>query len=464
MKILLYLKYLPISLLISLSFCIDGDIHDFFLPNGLRVIIMERHGAPQIGVNVAYNVGRHDEPKENQGINIIVKNVLANSETKKYPEGEVTKIRDEYDANYGDGSDADITWLNTEIHKNALDFVLDFESDRMKNTIFNNETIKIAKENYISIYEGKDNNIIQVSAAVNELWEGHPYESPSYPSPSQINKLENNSIESWYKAYYSPNNAVLTLVGDVKPEEVTKLIYQYFADIKPQSNIPADPNLSLNLINLNSDIIKKEVMFEGVPIYISGSVAVMPFPSSRDEDVLILQHLISILDFSFQQNNYLFEMFTKKGCLSLYSKIWLEQNLGFSYMVMNSNLIGKKIEIKKINNQAFKSFTYISENGIKKDLLESYKKNKLIKEYKNHYSYRQIANKLAHAELVLGDYKYYNKNIKALERLSNDQIQKIIKKYIINSNFKTLQIDANKKAWNFPALTFIMRKLINASN
>ena len=131
---------------------------------------------------------------------------------------------------------------------------------------------------------------------------------------------------------------------------------------------------------------------------------------------------------------------------------------------MNGNLIGKKIEIKKITNQAFKSFTYISENGIKKDLLESYKKNKLIKEYKNHYSYRKIANKLAHAELVLGDYKYYNKNIKALERLSNEQIQKIIKKYIINSNFKTLQIDANKKAWNFPALTFIMRKLLNASN
>ena len=115
-------------------------------------------------------------------------------------------------------------------------------------------------------------------------------------------------------------------------------------------------------------------------------------------------------------------------------------------MVMNSNTMGNKIKIKQINDKALKSFTYISENGIKKELLESYKKNKLIKEYKNHYSYRQIAKKLAHAELVLGDYKYYNKNIKALERLSNEQIQKIIKKYIINSNFKTLQVDANKKA------------------
>ena len=227
MKILTYLKYLIIALLISLSFCIDGDIHDFFLPNGLKVILMERYGAPKIAVNIAYNVGIHDEPIDQQGINRIVHYSFFNMGTIKYPDRKIAKIRDEYDAAYGDHSYFDISYLWTEIHKDGLEFVLDFESDRMINIIFDDKNIEKVKKRYITKGESIDEFQRQVNNSLSKLWEGHPYESGTNLNPDSINKLNLESIRLWYEMYYVPNNAVLTVVGNIDLQSTTKLIYQY---------------------------------------------------------------------------------------------------------------------------------------------------------------------------------------------------------------------------------------------
>ena len=63
-------------ILFSLSFSLDGDVHDFFLPNGLKVILKERHGAPKVAVSIAYNVGSHDEKWGQKGINALMMRLI----------------------------------------------------------------------------------------------------------------------------------------------------------------------------------------------------------------------------------------------------------------------------------------------------------------------------------------------------------------------------------------------------
>ena len=50
----------------------DGDMYDFFLPNGLKVILMEKHGAPKAAVSLFYHVGSHDDKEGQKGINMII--------------------------------------------------------------------------------------------------------------------------------------------------------------------------------------------------------------------------------------------------------------------------------------------------------------------------------------------------------------------------------------------------------
>ena len=455
MKNLTYLKYLIIALLISLSFCIDGDIHDFFLPNGLKVILMERHGAPKIAVNIAYNVGRHDEPINQQGINRIVHYSFSNMGTIKYPDGKVAKIRDEYDATYGDHSDVDISYLWTEIHKDGLEFVLDFESDRMINIIFDDKNIEEVKKRYITKWESIDKMQIQVNNSLSKLWEGHPYESGANPNPDSINKLNLESIRLWYETYYVPNNAVLTVVGNIDLQSTTKLIYQYLAHLESVNTIPADPDLSLELINSNSNIITN-ISVPSFSMYVNIAATTISFPSSRDSDFAILDNIAGIIRLSYSQETALADKFTDNGKIALGMGVDIDKRLGFSSLFFISGAPFKTISIKKLHNQIYKTFMHISENGIEEETLNYYKKHQLLQEYKNHYSFSKIAKNIAYSELVLGDYKYYNRKMETLKKLSNDQIKQTIKKYISEDEFRTVSMLLNKKMWNFPVLGFII--------
>ena len=64
---------------------------------------MERHGAPKVAVNIAYNVGSHDELMGKKGINDIVTKAIVLEGTELYPTDKIAKKRDEYKAGYGDG-------------------------------------------------------------------------------------------------------------------------------------------------------------------------------------------------------------------------------------------------------------------------------------------------------------------------------------------------------------------------
>ena len=81
-------KFLP-SLLFSFlfmssSYALDGDMYDFFLPNGMKVILMEKHATPKIGLGVYYNVGSHDELWGQKGITPIIYRLVSEG-TEKYP-------------------------------------------------------------------------------------------------------------------------------------------------------------------------------------------------------------------------------------------------------------------------------------------------------------------------------------------------------------------------------------------
>ena len=239
---LMTLKFLPSLLfsvlLISSSNALDGDIHDFFLPNGLKVILMERHGAPKVAVNIAYNVGSHDEPKGTRGINDIVTKAIVIGGTQLYPNEKLSKMRDELGASYGDHTAFDISLFWTEIHIDGLDFILDVESDRMTNAIINDDVLEKMKERYsVDWSEWKKDEVgFAFKNALDEFMpKGHPYQS-LWPDPSQINSLTTKSCLSWYESYYSPNNAVLVIIGDINPLETTKLIYSYFGNIPSSIN------------------------------------------------------------------------------------------------------------------------------------------------------------------------------------------------------------------------------------
>ena len=192
-------------------------------------------------------------------------------------------------------------------------------------------------------------------------------------------------------------------------------------------------------------------------MYINVAATTISFPSSRDSDFAILDNIAGIIRLSYSQKTALADKFTDNGKIALGMGVDIDKRLGFSSLFFISGAPFKTISIKKLHNQIYKTFMHISENGIEEETLNYYKKYQLLQEYKNHYSFSKIAKNIAYAELVLGDYKYYNRKMETLKNLSNEQIKQTIKKNISEDEFRTVSLLINKKIWNFPVLGFITR-------
>ena len=451
-------------ILFSLSFSLDGDVHDFFLPNGLKVILQERHGAPKVAVSIAYNVGSHDESKEKRGINDIVTKAIVLEGTQLYSNKKLSKRRDEYGAGYGDNASYDLSLFWTEIHIDGLDFILDVESDRMTGVIINDDVLEKMKERYsVDWNEWKKDEVgFAFKNALDEFMpKGHPYQS-LWPDPSQINSLTTKSCLSWYESYYSPNNAVLVIVGDVKPIETTRMIYSYFGDIPSSDDIPPDPSLSVEGIELTASMSKHSASskYFTFPGGVIGSFFYMP--SAREDDAVILKHITNIIELSIEKRDNLFKRFSKNRRLFINAEVQYITRLGYSGFFLYSFNVFKTGSVNKINKQILSTLKYIGNNGIEDKLLEQYKRLELLEEYEEYYAYNLIARRLIYAELILGDYKYYNRELEILNELTNDDIKRVVKKYFTNDNRKTMVISMNddKKSWYTPIVSFVANQFV----
>ena len=451
-------------ILFSLSFSLDGDVHDFFLSNGLKVILMERHGAPQVAVNIAYNVGSHDEPAEQRGINQLTKDIVLGG-TEIYPVKKLSKMRDEYGGGYGDNNYVDITYYWTEIHIDGLDFILDVESDRMKNVIINGDVLDEMKEGYIVDWQDYNNNN-EISLAFDNAFDefmpkDHPYPSLK-PTPDQINSLTVQSCQAWYESYYSPNNAVLVIVGDVEPIETTRMIYSYFGQIPPSDDIPADPSLSIEGIELTTSISKQSASSEyfTFPGSFIGSFFYMP--STREDDAVILKHITNIIDLSINKRDALFKRFSKNRRLFIGAEVQYMPMLGYSGFFFYSMNVFRMGSVNKITKQILSTFKYIGDNGFDNKLLKQYKKLELLEKYEEYYAYNLIARRLVNAELIFGNYKFYNRELEILNELTNDDIKRVAKKYFNKDNRKTIIISMNddKKHWYTPLVSLIANQFV----
>lgn len=462
-------KFLPSLLLsvlfISTSTAFEGDIHDFFLPNGLKVILMERHGAPKVAVNIAYNVGSHDEPIGKKGINDIVTKAIVLEGTELYPNEKIAKKRDEYNAGYGDGGAYDMSYFWTEIQIDGLEFVLDLESDRMINVKINDDVLIKMKERYHVDWESwkKDEVSIVFNRAFNVFMpEGHAYQTHFKGIPEQVDSLTVQSCQSWYKSYFSPNNAVLVIVGDFDPKETTKLVYTYFASIPPADEIPPDPSLSIEGMDTTPSIFKDSVNSEWFtfPGGFIGSFFYMP--STREDDAVILGHVENIIELSIRKRDSLFKRLSKNRRLFINADVDYTSLLGYSGFFIFSFNVFRTGSVNKINKQVLSTFKYIGDNGIDNKLLEQYKKLEFLEKYEEYYSYNLIARRLVHAELILGDYKYYNREIELLKELSNDDIMRVVTKYFDNDNMKTIvvSLNENKKSWYTPMVSFFANQIL----
>lgn len=224
---LIMLMVLPVRAL-------DVEISNFKLANGMEVVVIPNNRAPVVTHMVWYRVGSADEVSGKSGLAHFLEHLMFKGTSKRAP-GEFDRL---IDINGGEGNaftTSDYTAYFQRIASDRLELMMELEADRMQNLVLTDENVlpelDVVREERRERTDNDPSALLgeQIDAA---MYTAHPYGKPVIGWMSEVAKLTRADAIAFYRAHYTPANAVLVVAGDVTPEQVKVLAEKYYGVLK----------------------------------------------------------------------------------------------------------------------------------------------------------------------------------------------------------------------------------------
>jgi len=218
----------------------SAKVTDFMLDNGMQVVVVEDDRAPVVQHMLWYRAGSADEPKGSSGVAHFLEHLLFKA-TDKMESGEFSSVvaanggRDNAFTSY------DYTAYFQRVAADRLELMMTMEADRMKNIRLTRENIATERDVIIEERNQRTENNPQalfgeqISAA---QYLNHRYGTPIIGWMHEMEELDLDDALSFYELYYSPNNTVLVVSGDVTPDEVRTLAEEHYGPIPRNPDLP----------------------------------------------------------------------------------------------------------------------------------------------------------------------------------------------------------------------------------
>lgn len=218
----------------------------FTLNNGLKVLVNHDRTTPIITLDVLYNVGSKDENPEKTGFAHLFEHLMfGGSVNIPNYDTPLEKVGGENNA----FTNTDITNYFLSIPKPNLETAFWLESDRMLNLAFSEKSLEVQKnvvseeyrQRYLNQPYGDTMLLLRPLA-----YKHHPYRWPTIGrNIEHIEKARLEDVKAFYKKFYNPNNAILSLSGDITAEAVKPAIEKWFGSIPAGETyareLPAEP-------------------------------------------------------------------------------------------------------------------------------------------------------------------------------------------------------------------------------
>jgi zinc protease len=224
---------------LTLAAATTGNVHEYHLDNGLKLIVKEDHRAPIVTSQVWYKVGSGYEHLGITGISHALEHMMFRG-TPKYPQGQFSQIISEHGGEQNAFTSYDYTGYYQELAADKLPISFELEADRMQNLSI--ADADFAKEIQVVMEERRmrteDNpQRLTFERLLATAFVTNPYHNPVVGWMNDLQTMTAADLRQWYKTWYAPNNAIVVVVGDVKPEAVYELAQKYFGPLK-SSKIP----------------------------------------------------------------------------------------------------------------------------------------------------------------------------------------------------------------------------------
>ena len=399
----------------------------FTLDNGLKVILHEDHTTPNVVISVLYHVGSKNEKPERTGFAHFFEHLMF--------EGSENIARGEYDKYVSRAGGAlnaytsqDRTYYYEFLPSNYLELGLWLESERMKHAVVDSKGIEtqraVVKEERKQRMDNQPYGTLMEQVFV-RLFDNHPYRWMPIGSMEHLDAASDEDYQQFYKDFYLPDNAVLTIAGDINKSTAKVLVEKYFSTIPKSSKPIYRPDITEAPLNGP----KRDTVYDRVqlPALIIGHRT----PAQGSKDYYAMEMLNTLLSNGNSSRIYRSLVDEKQLAIQAGSfQFPLEDpGLGISYGIANMGVelidIEKAIlgEIEKVQNQP------ISDQELKK--LQNQIENQFVDKLS---SVEGIAENLAVYETHYGDASLINTEINRYLAVTKEDIQRVANLYFDEKN------------------------------
>ncbi len=228
-----FIKYIIILLLVAGIPAVAQSAEPLgkriLLDNGMVLLLSEKHDIPMVTVNMAITAGSTAEPPDKPGLASITASLLTQGTTKRTA-SQISQEIDFIGGSLSTSGGEDFASAGLRVLKKDIRAGLDLLSDVLLNPVFDQKEIdRKVKETLAEIQRQKEEPaLVTNNAFAKAVFGGNAYGRTNDDVAAYLPKLTRQDVLTFYSARYSPNHAVIAVVGDVTEKEITALLNEYF--------------------------------------------------------------------------------------------------------------------------------------------------------------------------------------------------------------------------------------------
>ena len=227
---------LTVAATMTLTAQINVKFEQYALPNGLTVLLHEDHSAPVAAVVVMYHVGSKNEKPKRTGFAHLFEHMMFQG-SAHVGGNEHFKLLQEVGANINGSTNEDVTNYFEVVPSNYVELALYLESDRMGFLLPAMNQVKLDNQRDVVKNERRQRtDNVPYGTADEKVAKAmypasHPYSWPVVGYMEDLSAASLDDVMDFFRTYYAPNNAVLSIAGDIRPDQVKGWIEKYFSSI-----------------------------------------------------------------------------------------------------------------------------------------------------------------------------------------------------------------------------------------
>ncbi|WP_436515008.1 M16 family metallopeptidase [Ekhidna sp. To15] len=407
------------------------DFVEYDMDNGLHVILHQDNSTPIVNVAVLYHVGSKNEPKGRTGFAHFFEHLMFEG-SPNIERGSFFKIIQNAGGQLNANTSFDRTFYYETLPSHQLELGLYMESERMLHAKIDSIGVATQKE---VVKEEKRTRIdnqpyMSFQAKIfGKAYEGTPYSWTPIGSFEDIDAATNEDFKDFFETFYVPNNATLSIAGDIQIEETKKLIEKYFAEIpKGTKEIPRP---EIKAPDLGGEV--REEVFDNVQL--PGVFQAYRMAEQGSDDYYAMQMLTTLLS-GGQSSRFQKEIVDNQEIAAFVGSFPFaleDGGLFVSLGLVNMGKTPEELEEAMMAEIERVKMEDISDREFKK--LQNQVENNFVS---SNSTVRGIAESLADYHVYYGDADLINSEIDRYMAVTKEDIKRVAKKYLTPDNRVTL--------------------------